>query len=110
MAQAETIPTTTRRGFLSAAAAAAVLPASVAAQQIDPIFAIIERHRTAFNEFGTASIANDSVAARMSGREITPADQTRYEAAAEELDEASDLLSSTAPTTMAGMAAALSWL
>jgi hypothetical protein len=63
MAQAEKIPNTTRRSFLSSAAAAAVLPAAVVAQPIDPIFAIIERCRTAFDYFNVTSLACDEVAA-----------------------------------------------
>jgi hypothetical protein len=101
---------TSRRSFLAAAATAAVLPASAAAQLADPIFAIIERCRVASKEYGAASIATDEVAARQRNQPVTQADQDRYDAAAEELGEASDLLASTVPTTMGGLAAAVAWL
>lgn len=110
MAQAETIPTTTRRGFLSGAGAAAVLPAAAAPQLIDPIFAVIERHRSAFREFVAASLAVDEVKALRDGREITQEAEDRLDAAVEANEEAADLLTSTAPTTMAGLAAAVAWL
>lgn len=110
MTQAETTPNTTRRGILSGAVAVAVMPAVAMAQSADPIFAVIERHRAAFKEFGAASIANDSVAARMSGRDITQADKDRLEAAQDADLEAAELLASTVPTTMAGLAAAVAWL
>jgi hypothetical protein len=101
---------TSRRSFLAAAAVAAVVPAAALAQQTDPIFAAIERCRAASKEHGAASIATDEVAARQRNQPVTQADQDRYEAAAEELDEAAELLASTVPTTMAGFAAAVSWL
>ena len=84
MAQAETIPTTTRRGFLSGAVAAAVLPAAAAPQLIDPIFAVIERHRSAFREFVAASLAVDEVKALRDGREITQEAEDRLDAAVED--------------------------
>lgn len=88
MAQAETIPTTTRRGFLSGAGAAAVLPAAAAPQLIDPIFAVIERHRSAFREFVAASLAVDEVKALRDGREITQEAEDRLDAAVEANEEA----------------------
>jgi hypothetical protein len=111
MAQAETIPNTTRRGFLSGAVAATVLPATaLAGSTDDPILAIVERCRAAFNEFGAASLACDEVAAERRGHPITEADRDRIEAASDELDEATGQLVSMAPTTMAGLAAAVMWL
>lgn len=65
------------------------MPCAAAAQPNDPIFAIIERCRMASMEFTAASIANDGVAAKLRGQPIAQADQDRYEAAANELDEAS---------------------
>jgi hypothetical protein len=111
MAQAEKIPNTTRRGFLSGAAAAAVLPAAaVMTQPIDPIFAIVERCRAAFDEFGAASLFCDEVAAERQDRIISDADRDRLEEAADELEEAGNQLTSTAPATMAGLSAAIAWL
>lgn len=109
MTQSEQTTTTTRRSFLSAAAATAVLPAGALAQT-DPIFAAIERHRAAFKEFAAASLANDTVAAKKIGRQITQADNDRLDAAQDADLEAAELVASTAPTTMAGLAAALVWL
>ncbi|WP_157043507.1 hypothetical protein [Nitrobacter hamburgensis] len=39
-----------RRRFLAVATAAAVMPSVAAAQQADPIFAIIERHQAAYKD------------------------------------------------------------
>jgi hypothetical protein len=79
-------------------------------QLIDPIFAVLERCRAASKELGAAAIATDEVAARQRNQPVTQADRDRYEAAAEELGEAADLLASTVPATMTGFAAAVSWL
>lgn len=102
MNQAETNTNAKRRVFQSRAAAIA--------RPTDPIFAAIERHRLAFNEIGAAAIATDTVAAANTGRKITQADDDRLAAAQDADLEAVELLVSTVPTTMAGLAAAVAWL
>ncbi|MCP1998151.1 hypothetical protein J2S34_000573 [Nitrobacter winogradskyi] len=57
-----------------------------------------------------ASLAVDEVKALRDGREITQEAEDRLDAAVEANEEAADLLTSTAPTTMAGLAAAVAWL
>lgn len=110
MAQAETIPTTSRRNFLAVATAAAALPAAALAQPTDPIFAVIERHRAAFKEFADASLATDEVKAEREGRAVTQAAEDRLNAASDFQEKIAEELSLTAPTTMAGLAAAIAWL
>lgn len=110
MAQAETGQNTTRRAFLSCAVATSVLPVAAVARATDPIFAVIERHRSPYKEFVDASLAADEVKAERDGREVTHEAEDRLDAAIIADTEAAELLVSTSPTTMAGIAAAVTWL
>lgn len=58
MAQAETIPNTTRRVFLSGAVAAAVLPAAAAPQLIDPIKQMADEFEAAVAAFDRFYLLN----------------------------------------------------
>lgn len=98
------------RSFLAVTAAAAVMPSVAVAQQTDPIFAVIRRHRAAFKEFVDASLAADEVKAEREGREVSQTIEDNLDAASIADAEAAELLASTAPITMAGLAAALAWL
>jgi hypothetical protein len=115
MAQADSTDTTnpsltvSRRTFFGTAAGAAACLSQVA-PGTDPILDLIERHRAVFGEFVAASLAADGVSAEREGREVTQAAEDRLEAAAEADAEMRELLASTIPTTMAGLAAAVSWL
>ena len=70
----------------------------------------IERHRAAFKEFAAASLAADMISAKRDGREVTQAMEDHLDASADADREAAELIASTAPTTMAGIAAVVSWL
>lgn len=110
MTQAETDLNTTRRLFLSCAMATSVLPAVAVARPTDPIFAAIERHRSAFKEFVDASLAADEVKAEKDGRKVTHEAEDRLDAAIIADTEEAELLVSTSPETKAGLAAAVAWL
>jgi hypothetical protein len=103
---------TSRRNFLAAAAAATAIgiPAVAVTAQNDQIFSAVARCRAAWKEFSEASMFCDDVAARLEGREAVQADHDRYEAACEALEEAVDALIATAPITVAGASAAVTWL
>jgi len=100
----------TRRTIIGAAATAVVASPIISVADTDPILAIIDRHRAALAELTAASIATDEVKASNEGREVAPDADARLEVAADADFELRELLASTAPTTMAGLAAAISWL
>ncbi|ABE61265.1 hypothetical protein Nham_0370 [Nitrobacter hamburgensis X14] len=55
-------------------------------------------------------MVNDEVAAKRGGREITQSERDWYDAADDAETVAADRFVSTAPATMAGLAAAIAWL
>ncbi|MGB5083205.1 MAG: hypothetical protein WBO09_01070 [Methylocystis silviterrae] len=82
---------TTRRAVMAGLAAAPVagLPAIAGAVVgPDPIFAAIERHKAAWRVFEDCCVLTDEVGSREAGRTITEADETAYEAANDEEQEA----------------------
>lgn len=101
-----------RRVFLAAGSAVAVfgaLGAAVAdeASSADPIFAAIERHRTAEARYCAACGLTDEVAADRQGRTIAAADHAEFDAADSAEREARDALLATAPQTPSGARAAI---
>jgi hypothetical protein len=104
---------TTRRAVMAGLAAAPVagLPAVAGAVAgNDPIFAAIERHKSAWRAFLPTCDLTDEVLAKQQGREVSEADEAAYEAAGDAETEALDALVETAPTTKAGARAAIEWL
>jgi hypothetical protein len=99
-----------RRTIIGAAATAVVASPIISVADTDPILNIIDRHRAALAELTAASIATDEVKASNEGREVAPDAYDRLEVATDADFELRELLASTAPTTMAGLAAAISWL
>jgi len=101
----------TRRAIIGATATSVIVASPIiSVAGTDPILAIIDRHRAALAELTAASIATDEVKASNEGREVAPDAYDRLEVATDADFELRELLASTAPTTMAGLAAAISWL
>jgi hypothetical protein len=117
-ANARALPeTTNRRAVLGAvlaagaAGAAAVLPATASpAVAIDPIFALIERHRLAWTRFSETCNLTDNVKAEQEGREVTAADELAYETANAAEEASLDELMNTPPVTIAGAVAIFKYL
>ena len=86
---------------------AATSSAPGGAQQIDPIFAAIERHRTAREALGIAAIAADEVAAELEGRTVSQAELDAVDAANDAFADAIADLIATTPATLAGIQALL---
>jgi hypothetical protein len=107
-------PTTRRTalGVLAGASALAIPTMSLlaAAALSDPIFAAIERHSAAWRVVERLSPTIDVVAAMREGREITQADCEASERGSAMEEQALNLLLNTAPTTAAGMRAAIQYL
>jgi hypothetical protein len=99
--------TNSRRAFLATAPAAALLAAYGAVPIVDPIFAAIEQHARDWARYVDLSIRNDCVAAEQDGRTITQEDEAAFKAAGLTADESLAALKVTAPTTLAGMRAAI---
>lgn len=78
-------------------------------ESIDPIFSLIERHRTAFNTFVNIIPIADEVAAEREGREVTEKIAVAFDAAGDAEIVACNALVGTPPTTLAGMRAAIQW-
>jgi hypothetical protein len=98
-----------RRAALAGALAAVPALAGAArsasppmASTADPIFAAIERHKAACDDFTAASGRTDPVAARRAGRVVTSADEAALEAAWERESEALEGLGAALPVTVAG--------
>jgi hypothetical protein len=101
----------TRRAALGALASALAIPKIGAMAALpDPIFAAIERHSAAWRAVERLSPAIDVVAAMREGREITQADWGASEHGSAMEEQALDTLLNTAPTTAAGVRAALQYL
>jgi hypothetical protein len=103
-------PTTRRAaiGALASLPALAILPAvAITATPVDPVFAAIERHKTAPKAFVVASNATDTVLAKQQTREITQADEDAFSAASDVERGVLDELYATPPETFAGMRAVL---
>lgn len=104
--------TPSRRLFIAAGPASAVFAAlgvAAAIPVLDPVFAAIERHKSAWDAFDAACSLTDNALARQQGREVTKADEAAFERANVAEQEALDGLMSTSPTTLAGMRAALEY-
>ncbi len=101
-----------RRLFLAAGAAAGALGAlsTAAAQEHDPIFAAIERHKTAAQAFEAACPLADDVAAEEEGRRITAEDETAYVAARDADEAALSAMLSTVPTSRSGARAVIQYV
>jgi hypothetical protein len=84
------------RGALTAGAAATVagIPAMAARAEADPVFALLEAHRAAWARF----------------EELDGSDHEAFTAAAVTVDAALEELTSTPPTTPAGMRAVIEYL
>lgn len=104
----------TRRAALRALVSVSTLAiptvGSIAAALADPIFAAIERHLAAWKAVETLIPTIDVVAAEQKGREVTQADWDAYYRAWTLEDQSLDELLATAPTTFAGMRAAIEYL
>jgi len=116
-ASATALPNSSRRLFLAAGTAAAVCAtlktavgiAYAGAQPVDPIFAAIERHKTAWRAFSDACGLTDEVLAEEEGREVTEADEAAHNAAEEAERDAFYEAIGMAPVTVAGMRALLEY-
>jgi hypothetical protein len=88
----------TRRAALTALASAPALalPAVVAAEPVDPIFAAIERHRAVWKLV-------------MDAMDVKDTDPRPYEEADKLYEEAIESLMATAPLTLAGAKAAIAY-
>lgn len=104
----------TRRGLVKAGIVLPVIAApqiaQAVAEQPDPIFSAIERHRAARGHFGAICDCIDEVKAANEGREVTAADQETYIAADDAAIRAADALMRCIPQTKAGAAAWLGYL
>ncbi len=101
----------THRAALGALASALVIPKIAArAATADPIFAAIERHKTAWRAVGALSPSIDDVAAMRKGREVARAERDAYERASATEENALDELLTTTPETAAGMRATIAYL
>lgn len=102
-----------RRAILSAAPAAAIGLTAIpilALASVDPVFALIERHRKTHEVFGDACHLTDEVAAELEGRVVTDADQDFYNLAGEADEDAFEALLDCVPQTTAGVSAELEYL
>lgn len=104
-----------RRLFLAAGSAATVFgalsqAAAVAVTDDDPIFTAIDRHRFAWRALSQANDGICPVLAKEHDRKVSKADQVLYAAADKEESEALDALLGTAPTSKAGIRAAIEYL
>jgi hypothetical protein len=101
----------TRRAALGALASALAIPKIAAMAALpDPIFAAIERHRSTWAAVEAMAPIVDEVAAMRKGRKVTQADWEASERASAMDEQALNLLLNTAPTTAAGMRAAIQYL
>ena len=104
---------TTRRTalrVLAGASALAIPKIGAMAALPDPIFAAIERHSAAWAIVATMAPTIDQVAAMRKGREVAQVDWDAYERASALEEAALNILLNTAPTTAAGMRAAIQYL
>jgi hypothetical protein len=102
-----------RRAALGALAGvpALALPAvGLAASCHDPIFAAIERHRAAFAAYCASINPADEVLAAQEGREVTAEDEEALNVASDAEAEALSELVNTAPTTLAGLRAGITYV
>lgn len=107
---------TSRRLFLAAGSASAVFgalaqtTAAAPAGDADPIFAAIERHKAAERAFLVTCDRTDEVRASQEGREVTEDDEAAWDSARDVEEAALQALIETAPTSKAGVRAAIEWL
>jgi hypothetical protein len=101
----------TTGGLLTVPALAVGVAAATlaAAPSIDPVFAAIERHKTAFAAFNAACPRLDSALADQEGRTITEDDQDAYDEAQEGETEAFEAMADL-PTSIAGLRALLAYI
>jgi len=101
----------TRRSALRALAGASALAiptiSSIARALPDPIFVAIERHQVAYNAREATSFALDDLMNNPEARGVSDAEWDAYDQARATEDAAFDELLARAPTTAAGMRAAL---
>jgi hypothetical protein len=114
-ANARALPETTNRravlGAVLVAGAAVALPAVASpAAAIDPILALIERHKLAWARFSKTCDPTDEVRAENEGREVSAADELAYDTAKAEEQALLDELMDTPPVTAAGAVAILHYL
>jgi len=95
--------------MLAFASDAPVALAVGTAAAVDPIFAAIDRHKTAWRAFSDACGLTDEVLAEEEGREVTEADEAAHEAAEEAERDAFYEAIGMAPVTAAGMRALLEY-
>lgn len=101
----------TRRAALGALASALVVPnVGAMPSSVDPIFAAIERHRSTWAAVEAMAPIVDEVAAIREDREITQADWEASERGSAMEEQALNALLIIAPTTAAGMRAAIQCL
>ena len=103
---------TSRRLFLAAGSATAVFGAlaTAAEQEHDPIFAAMERLKTAWAAYSDSCDLTDNVAREEKGETVSEADEAIHELARAEWDEAEAAFVATIPTTLAGARAAIAYL
>jgi hypothetical protein len=101
----------TRRSALRALAGASALAiptiSAIADAFSDPIFVAIERHKAAYDARQATSFALDDLMNNPEAREVSDADWDAHDPARVSEDAAFDELLTRAPTTAAGMRAAL---
>jgi hypothetical protein len=101
----------TRRSALRALAGASALAiptiSAIADAFSDPIFVAIERYKAAYDARQATSFALDDLMYDPEGREVSDAEWDAYDRARATEDAAFDELLTRAPTTAAGMRAAL---
>lgn len=105
--------TPSRRAMLAGLAAAPLAGDALAESTDslpDPIFAAIERHRLAFDEFVRLSSVADEISAISDRRSVTKEDEAALDASELALDETMKALLVTTPATMAGALAAIEYL
>jgi hypothetical protein len=76
----------------------------------DPIFAAIERHKTIYQRLDVACGRSDEAEARAEGRAVTDEDRLACEVAHQNETKALEALAKTAPTTKAGLRAAIDYI
>jgi hypothetical protein len=76
----------------------------------DPIFVAIERHKMMYRQLDAACGRSDEAEARAEGRAVTDEDRLACEVAHQNETEALEALAKTAPTTKAGLRAAIDYI
>jgi hypothetical protein len=103
----------TRRHVLTRLASAGALAVGTGATtgaSTDPIIAVIERHRSAWLASGDLCRAIDEVAATRRGQKVSQTDWEAFERASANADRALEELLATAPESLEGIRAAITYI